>query len=110
MAETEKRELPVKLTDKDRELRLFRIVVIEKDVGQLKDEIKERNAAKKKLEEERTKITEEVDAGEATQFVDVQEVFDHSKQVCRVIRLDNQTVVEERAMTTDELQTKIPGA
>ena len=109
MAETEQRELPVKLTDKDREMRLFRIVVIGKDVGQLKDEIKERNAAKKKLEEERTKITEEVDAGEATQFVDVQEVFDPEHQICRVIRLDDQTVVEERPMTVDELQTEIPG-
>lgn len=108
-----KRPLAVELTDDEKVKKGHKAGALKKAIEKVKKEMKEATSEhKERLKEHQANlngILDDLETGTEVRSVECWERNDFAKKKAEVVRLDTQEVVESRAMTAFELQTKVPG-
>lgn len=103
------RELDCPLTDTEVRERGEAMARHERDADRLKQRRRNLNAQIRGLVDAMTDLAIAIDARCEQREVMCQWQPDYKRKVFSLVRLDTKAVIEERAMTPDDLQTKLPG-
>lgn len=103
------RDLPCKLTDAEKAELSEEMARAEIEIEDLKEQAKLLNTKKRKLEGHRNEIAHQVEDGEQKRSVVCSWQEDLPHNCTRLIRNDTGDVVEEKALTAEDLQEGLPG-
>lgn len=98
--------LDVVLTDEEHEARSIRLAEVDRTIDEVQAERKDTSQKHgehlKQLREEREPLIKAVETRKETRMVECREVHDFERNNVRVVRLDTQETVRERAMEPEE--------